>query len=438
MGSMNTSTQISFKTIAELSQDQEAVYRSALAHATQKAPYLTALLQSLNPLIAGDVQLVSADDDFRFYIAEHLLTDGQQRLLGELILHGALHLYAEHHKESVRLGVDASRAKLFNLAADLWTNDQLVDMSAQASMEHLIHHTHLGLTRLGSVEEYYQALRARFGNDSGLESALGSSEQGCGSATGVRNDFEVDNGSDPALFALALSEMEKDQILTSITEEIMEALNAEGDWGAGFLPAGLVGVATVKFNATRTPWERELDEYLRPVINRVQRAFLATYKRINRRRHSTTTASGRKVINPGKAGKNFSAMFYADRSGSMAAHEIQMALDEVYSIVERMGEPESLRFAYVDATIHELHTYTGPGSIPLAVSGGGTDMGEGIRHAMTLEDRPDVIIIATDGDTPWPAEDPGIPVIVLLTQAGWHRNRKQIPAYAKAVRMDSK
>lgn len=436
MGGMNTSTQISFKTIAELSQgqDQDVAYRSALAHATQKAPYLTTLLQGLNPLIAGDVQLVSADDDFRFYIAEHLLTDGQERLLGELILHGALHLYAEHHKEAVRLGVPANRARLFNLASDLWVNDQLVALSATASMEHLIHHTHLGLERMGTVEEYYSAVVSRFGTDDSLP----ASEQGCGSATGVRNDFEIDNESDPALYALALSEMEKDQILASITEEIMESLDSEGNWGAGFLPAGLIGIATVQFNATQTPWERELDEYLRPVINRVHRAFLSTYQRINRRRHSTTTTSGRKVINPGKAGKNFSAMFYADRSGSMAQHEIQMALDEVYSIVERMGEPESLRFAYVDGTIHDVYTYTGPDSIPLAVSGGGTDMGEGIRHAMTLEQRPDVIIIATDGDTPWHDEDPGIPVIVLLTQAGWHRHRKQIPSYAKAVRMDSK
>lgn len=437
MSAMTTSL-ITFKTVAELDDDQDAAYRTALAHATQKAPYMTALLQSLNPLIAGDVQMVSADDDYRFYIAEELLADGQDRLLGELILHGAFHLYSDHAKESVRLGVDAKHATMFNLAADLWVNDQLVDLGARASMEHLIHHTHLGFDRMATVEEYYQALCARYVNDAGLEAQLGSSEQGCGSVTGVRNDFEIDNKSDPALRALALSEMEKDQIVTAITAEIMEALSSEGEWGAGFLPAGLIAMASALWDATRTPWERELDEYLRPVITRAHKSFLPSFKRINRRRHSTTTASGRKVINPGKSGKNFSAVFYADRSGSMAAHEIQMALDEVYSIVTRMGEPESLRFAYVDAVIHELHTYTGPGSIPLAVSGGGTDMGEGVRHALTLDDRPDVIIIATDGDTPWPSEDPGIPVIVLLTQAGWHRHRKQVPAWAKAVRMDSK
>ena len=192
-------------------------------------------------------------------------------------------------------------------------------------MEHLIHHTHLGFDRMATVEEYYQALCARYVNDAGLEAQLGSSEQGCGSVTGVRNDFEIDNDSDPALRALALSEMEKDQIITSITAEIMEALNAEGEWGAGFLPAGLIAMASAKWDATRTPWERELDEYLRPVITRVRKSFLPSFKKINRRRPSSTTASGRKVINPGKSGKNFSAVFYADRSGSMAAHEIQMA-----------------------------------------------------------------------------------------------------------------
>ena len=58
----------------------------------------------------------------------------------------------------------------------------------------------------------------------------------------MRNDFEIDNKSDPALRALALSEMEKDQIVTAITAEIMEALSSEGEWGSSFYTAFEGGV----------------------------------------------------------------------------------------------------------------------------------------------------------------------------------------------------
>jgi len=50
--------------------------------------------------------------------------------------------------------------------------------------------------------------------------------------------------------------------------------------------------------------------------------------------------------------------------------------------------------------------------------GGGTDMGEGITEAIHPPHRCDLVIVLTDGRTPWPAADPGVPVVVgLLTGA---------------------
>ena len=56
--------------------------------------------------------------------------------------------------------------------------------------------------------------------------------------------------------------------------------------------------------------------------------------------------------------------------------------------------------------------------------GGGTDMGVGIMQAM--ESKPDVIIVITDGLTPWPA-NPGVPVIVCLFED------RDVPSWARKV-----
>jgi predicted metal-dependent peptidase len=79
------------------------------------------------------------------------------------------------------------------------------------------------------------------------------------------------------------------------------------------------------------------------------------------------------------------------------------------------------------------------------LGGGGTDMGEGIAQAAALRPRPSIIIVLTDGMTPWPDEaPPGIRVVVgLIEEAGgrlggwrrWGYGAFEPPAWARVVRI---
>ncbi len=48
--------------------------------------------------------------------------------------------------------------------------------------------------------------------------------------------------------------------------------------------------------------------------------------------------------------------------------------------------------------------------------GGGTDMRRGIDQALAARPRPDLVVVLTDGETPWPARDPGTPIVVALLE----------------------
>lgn len=66
--------------------------------------------------------------------------------------------------------------------------------------------------------------------------------------------------------------------------------------------------------------------------------------------------------------------------------------------------------------------------------GGGTDMGAGIAAAATLRPRPAVIVVLTDGYTPWPDEPPrGSKVVVGLLGD----DAPDAPTWARAIRVPS-
>ena len=50
------------------------------------------------------------------------------------------------------------------------------------------------------------------------------------------------------------------------------------------------------------------------------------------------------------------------------------------------------------------------------IGGGGTDQREGIGAALALRPRPDLILVLTDGQTPWPDRRPPVPVVIALVE----------------------
>jgi len=85
--------------------------------------------------------------------------------------------------------------------------------------------------------------------------------------------------------------------------------------------------------------------------------------------------------------------------------------------------------------VHAVRRVSRPAQVVLA-GGGGTDMGAGIAAAAALRPRPSVVIVLTDGWTPWPPAPPrGIRVVVgLLATSG--APAPAGPPWARSVLID--
>lgn len=102
-----------------------------------------------------------------------------------------------------------------------------------------------------------------------------------------------------------------------------------------------------------------------------------------------------------------------DTSGSIGNDELMKYVSEATSIAEDC-KPERVRILWADTQVagEQVFEY-GEQIVPKPAGHGGTDMRVPLEHAEQFE--PEVVVLFTDGYTPWPTTEPGYPLIVCCT-----------------------
>ena len=86
----------------------------------------------------------------------------------------------------------------------------------------------------------------------------------------------------------------------------------------------------------------------------------------------------------------------------MGENELRkIVLTELKGICRAIGRG-SLTFLDVDAEVHGVQRVQSERHVQLR-GGGGTDMRVGIERACELRPKPSLVVILSDGETPWPA-----------------------------------
>jgi predicted metal-dependent peptidase len=170
---------------------------------------------------------------------------------------------------------------------------------------------------------------------------------------------------------------------------------------------------------------------VRRSLAQVMGAVDYTYFKPSRRYNSS---EGDGVIMPSLRQPEPKAVVVIDTSGSVSDAMQQRFLEETQGILRACGMKEGARVISVDAEVHTNQKVMNAKNIKLK-GGGGTDMCVGIKAAMESKPKPDVVIVLTDGFTPWPQEPIGARLIIGIvgTQYG---AAPATPPWAKMVDID--
>lgn len=201
-----------------------------------------------------------------------------------------------------------------------------------------------------------------------------------------------------------------DQIRISVAKQFRER---------GNIPAGLE--LTVEGLLRKPP--RSLFDMLSAVIGRLYtRERRLSYMRPSRREGLVPG-----VVFPGRIRKRAPLIgLVLDTSGSMANDEDLLKIVSItQSVIRKFGRAV---VAAVDAEVHVLKEIYRFRPDEILIGGGGTDMALGIEEMEKM--RPDIIVVVTDGYTPWPKKQPRVPVVVVLTTRD---KLSEVPSWATPI-----
>lgn len=374
-------------------------------------PYLSTLLYALVGIETAGIGTMGVDASLRLYYDPVWVDTLPADQLGGVLYHEIGHVLRLHHERAEALGVtsDPVGGLVWNIAADAEINDDLLE-------EHVtlpptcITPTLLVKPNGLTAEEYLQAAG---GKVHVVKIGIGAGQ--CGSVSGHTQPWE----DEPKLGDGSLSQAEVDLVRRQVANDIRDAPNRQ----AGNIPGWLKRFAD-ELLAPKVNWRHELAASVRRSL--AETAGLVNYSYNRASRHSPAN-----VILPGWCKPVPNVAVELDTSGSMGGEELMEALTEINGILHACTGGHGVRVLVTDHHVHSAKKVFRVKQIEMT-GGGGTDMRLGVNAALKLRPRPDLLVIVTDGYTPWPAYQPqGLKVVACLV--GKNPPVKDVPSWIKSL-----
>ncbi len=387
--------------------DARTWIQAARASAIERFPYLDVALTSMLPVAVVGLGTVATDARWRFYYDPVRVLDARSEQRLELLVsdwvHEVGHLLRDHPQRWTETGHDQRWHPIFNIAGDAVINRDveelgLLVMPSDVVFESLPPEAEVDSTM--TTEEIYLRLRSLSDESSGVAAG-----RDCGSGSGgERRPWERPiTGSDAAALPRdgSVDPDRADLIRFETADQVRAHTRSQG---AGAVPNGLRKWSDSVLEPI-VDWRREL----RAAVSR------ALSQSAGRRDYSWSRPPRRRVpgySTPGMAAPAPpSVAVVVDTSGSMSPDDLAQCIADIASLTRSVagaagGVP--VRVMPCDAAAGPVSLVRTKSDVPRIelTGGGGTDMRVGIEAAAALRPTPDVIVVLTDGYTPWPEAPP--------------------------------
>ncbi len=402
----------------------------ARLHATRpnRMPYMAHLLMSMHPIETTQI-VVNGEPTFgvdkrgRLYYHPECLKKWNLGECSAVLLHEGLHVMLQHWKRCHNyLGPNPKEDQLFraNIAEDCTINEMLRAAKIKLPGDCCFPEK-FDLPPNKSWEEYYELLLAKKIPQTVKVKVRMLGGGSCSDGEKREWEFEAE-GEDGA--PVELSELEQERIIRTVCKEMQEH---ETRHGRGSVPGDLLRMANEILNPKVDPW-KEFLAAVRWATTATHGFGDYTYKKLPRR----TVAGGVRL--PAHFRPSPQVLVLVDTSGSMGEKDLGLALGVIRQGTRHVAA-ECMKVAAADTEIHVVQKVFSAESVKL-IGGGGTDMGAAMEEAAKLRPAPDVLILVSDGITPWPAAELRQRCVVLLTQP--ECEHYPVPKWMKTIQLEVK
>jgi predicted metal-dependent peptidase len=402
--------------VRTLEADEARLVTAARLVAVEHAPYLAHALCTVQPVAAVGLGTFAVDRGWRLYVDPATLVRWGPTLAGGVLVHEVGHLVRAHAERADAFGADVDHER-WNVVADCAINDDLVAAGVPLP-QGAVTPAMLGLAEGGIEEVYYAALSEQAASKTSPDGAGGNS---CGSGAGAPAapwELPPSDSAAPAV-GPADASMTRRRVAQAVRDHA-------SNHSRGHMPAGWQRWADQTLAGPTIPWRRVLASAVRRAIAHAAGCHDYAYSRPGRRRIP-------RIVTPALRRPLVTVAVVVDTSGSMGQSEVNAALAEVKGVIKAAGiGAQRLVVMACDAAVGATSRVRRVEDVQL-VGGGRTDMRVGIAAAETSRPDPDVIVVVTDGYTPWPDRPARARLVVAII--GTDSSADHVPDWATTVRV---
>ena len=413
--------------VSQTKEDARLRIMAARIIAQGRWPYVSTLLFSLR-LVETDYEVVptmAVDAGWRLYYSKEFVLNETPEALATVLLHESLHCLMSHSARFASLDQLSGNSTIWNIAGDCSINEILDESqmvwTEKVSPVKFSHFLEQGLEPGMLTETSYFKLLKWQEENSNAWTILD-----CGSIIDNRNrDYEIakDDKNNPIV-----KKEQQDIVRDRVAADILQSSKNRGN-----LPAGLVRWAE-SYLEPKLDWRRILGTKLRKAVASIAGRRDYSYVRPSRRQSAMKQMGSSIVLPAMRQPAPPRVAIVVDTSGSITEDDLKQMISEVFGIVKAVGVSSGINVIACDAIAYPAQKLRSSSSINSLKfkGGGGTDMGEGIKAALLIKPIPHIVVVLTDGYTPWPVEKPRNceTFIAVLTR---NETEKEVPNWIQTI-----